>query len=80
MPLYIDDQPGQTAASIEAKAARLQASTGLDLVVVDYLGLMAAERKGLENREQVVCGDQPRDEGVGQASQRACDSAVAIEP
>jgi len=54
VPLYIDDQPGQTAASIEAKAARLQASAGLDLVVVDYLGLMAAERKGLENREQVV--------------------------
>jgi replicative DNA helicase len=54
MPLYIDDQPGQTAASIEAKAARLQASNGLDLVMVDYLGLMAAERKGMENREQVV--------------------------
>jgi replicative DNA helicase len=54
MPLYIDDQPGQTAASIEAKAARLQASNGLDLVVVDYLGLMAAERKAMENREQVV--------------------------
>jgi len=54
LPLYIDDQAGQTAASIEAKAARLQASAGLDLVVVDYLGLMAAERKGMENREQVV--------------------------
>jgi replicative DNA helicase len=53
-PLYIDDQPGQTAASIEANAARLQASAGLDLVVVDYLGLMAAERKGMENREQAV--------------------------
>jgi replicative DNA helicase len=54
LPLYIDDQAGQTAASIEAKAARLQSSAGLDLVVVDYLGLMAAERKGMENREQVV--------------------------
>ena len=53
-PLYIDDQPGQTAASIEAKAARLQASAGLDLVIVDYLGLMAAERRGMENREQAV--------------------------
>ncbi len=53
-PLYIDDQPGQSAVSIEAKAARLQASAGLDLVLVDYLGLMAAERKGMENREQAV--------------------------
>jgi replicative DNA helicase len=53
-PLYIDDQPGQTATAIEAKAARLQATAGLGLVVVDYLGLMVAERKGMENREQVV--------------------------
>jgi replicative DNA helicase len=53
-PFYIDDQPGQTAAAIEAKAARLQSNAGLDLVVVDYLGLMAAERKGVENREQAV--------------------------
>jgi replicative DNA helicase len=56
VPLYIDDQPGQTASSIEAKAARLQTSHSLDLVVVDYLGLMAGERKGAENREQVVAG------------------------
>jgi replicative DNA helicase len=55
-PLYLDDQPGQTAAQIEAKAARLQASVGLDLVIVDHLGLMAGERKGMENREQVVAG------------------------
>jgi replicative DNA helicase len=41
---------------IRAKAARLQANAGLDLVVVDYLGLMAGERKGMENREQVVAG------------------------
>jgi replicative DNA helicase len=54
LPLYIDDQPGQTAASIEAKAARLSARAGLDLVLVDYLGLMAGERKGIENREKVV--------------------------
>jgi replicative DNA helicase len=54
VPLYIDDQPGQTATAIEAKAARLETSHGLDLVVVDYLGLMAAERKGMENREQQV--------------------------
>ena len=80
MPLYIDDQPGQTAASIEAKAARLQASNGLDLVVVDYLGLMAAERKGDGEPRAGGGGHQPCHEGAGQASQRARDSAVAIEP
>ncbi len=55
-PLYIDDQPAQTAASIEGKASRLQVQHGLDLLVVDYLGLMAAERRGTETREQVVAG------------------------
>lgn len=55
-PLYIDDQAGHSAPAIEARAARLQARHGLDLVVVDYLGLMAAERKGTETREQVVAG------------------------
>jgi replicative DNA helicase len=56
MPLYLDDQPGLTATAIEAKAARLQAKRGLDLIVVDYLGLMAADRKSNETREQVVAG------------------------
>ena len=55
-PLYMDDQPAQSAVMIEAKAARLQSRTGLDLVIVDYLGLMTAERKGMENREQAVAG------------------------
>ena len=55
-PLYIDDQAAQSAATIEARAARLQSVQGLDLVVVDYLGLMAAERRGVDTREQVVAG------------------------
>jgi replicative DNA helicase len=56
-PLYIDDQAAQTATAIESKAARLQAAAGLGLVIVDYLGLMGtAERRGMENREQVVAG------------------------
>ena len=58
-PLYIDDQPGQSPWAIEAKAARLKSQKGLDLVLVDYLGLMNGEprRNGAyENREQIVAG------------------------
>jgi replicative DNA helicase len=55
-PLYVDDQAAQTAVMIEAKATHLKASKGLDLVIVDYLGLMTPERKGVENREQAVAG------------------------
>ena len=58
-PLYIDDQPGQTAMQIESKAARLKSQAGLDLILVDYLGLMSGEAgrgRSHDNREQVVAG------------------------
>lgn len=55
-PLLIDDRPGQSAMAIEAKAAREKSRRGLDLVVIDYLQLMSGERRGYENREQVVSG------------------------
>ena len=55
-PLYLDDQAAQTAVMIEAKAAQLKAAKGLDLVIVDYLGLMTPERRTTENREQAVAG------------------------
>jgi replicative DNA helicase len=55
-PLYLDDQPAQTAVMVEAKAAQLKAGKGLDLVIVDYLGLMTPERRGIENREQAIAG------------------------
>lgn len=56
-PLYIDDQPDQTPGSMEAKAARLKSQTGLDLILVDYLGLIRPEtHRGYENREQAIAG------------------------
>ncbi len=55
-PLLIDDRPGQSAMAMEAKAAREKSRRGLDLVVIDYLQLVGGERRGYENREQVVSG------------------------
>lgn len=40
-PLLIDDEPIQTAGRIVAKCRQLVRRSGLDLVVVDYLGLIA---------------------------------------
>jgi replicative DNA helicase len=43
--LLIDDTSTQTVASVRGKARRLKAKSGLGLVVVDYLQLMASERR-----------------------------------
>ena len=41
-PMYIDDTPNITSMELRTKARRLQAESGLDLVIVDYLQLMQA--------------------------------------
>jgi replicative DNA helicase len=40
LPLYLEDEPGLTAAAIMSRARRRQRTTGLDLVIVDYLQLI----------------------------------------
>lgn len=49
--ILIDDTPGTSVAAMKAKLRRVQKNLGL--VVVDYLGLMAGDRKS-ENRVQEV--------------------------
>jgi replicative DNA helicase len=41
MNLWVDDTPAQSAADIRVKCVRHKRKHGLDLVVVDYLGLMS---------------------------------------
>jgi replicative DNA helicase len=56
-PLYIDDTPGISLTELRAKARRLKHTTGLGMVVVDYLQLMSATAPGgkrYENRTQEV--------------------------
>jgi len=52
-PLYIDDTPGLTPFEMRAKARRLGAERGLDLVIVDYLQLMHSGSRS-ENRVQEI--------------------------
>lgn len=42
MPLYIDDTGGISISQLAARARRLQRSSGLDLLVIDYLQLVTA--------------------------------------
>jgi replicative DNA helicase len=54
-PIYIDDTPNITAMELRTKARRLQAESGLDLIVVDYLQLMQAQTQSRDaNRVQEV--------------------------
>jgi len=51
-PIYIDDTPGISITELRAKARRLHADVGLDLLVVDYLQLVTASAR--ENRVQEI--------------------------
>lgn len=54
MQVYIDDKPAQTALEVRAKARRLSKDLGgLDLIVVDYLQLMASSNPR-QSREQEI--------------------------
>ena len=52
-PLFIDDSPSLSIMQIRAKARRLKADKGLDLLIVDYLQLVTGHGR-FENRTQEV--------------------------
>jgi len=51
-PLFIDDTPAISILEMRTKARRLQAESGLDILIVDYLQLVRGRQ--LENRVQEV--------------------------
>lgn len=52
--LQLDDQPALTLTQLNARARRMKAERGLDLVVVDYLQLMGGKA---ENRRELVASN-----------------------
>jgi replicative DNA helicase len=50
-PIFFDDTGYLTPSLLRARCKRIQAMYGLDLVIVDYVGLMAGDRN-YENRNQ----------------------------
>lgn len=52
-PLYIDDTAGISPSQLRSRCRSLMMNKGLDLIVVDYLGLMRADGKS-ENRQLEV--------------------------
>ncbi|HAK61016.1 MAG TPA: replicative DNA helicase [Nitrospiraceae bacterium] len=52
-PIFIDDTAAITVLEMRAKARRLKAEHGLQLIIVDYLQLMRG-RRGADSREQEI--------------------------
>ncbi len=52
--LFIDDSPMASVMEVRAKARRLQAEHGLDMLVIDYLQLMQGSARHQDNRVQEV--------------------------
>jgi replicative DNA helicase len=53
LPLAIDDSGTLTPAQLRSKAIRHHAKFGLDLIIVDYIQLMASDGRG-QNRHQEI--------------------------
>ena len=51
-PIFIDDTPALSVLEARAKARRMKAEHGLDLIVIDYLQLMRG--RNVENRQQEI--------------------------
>ena len=52
MPLYIDQTGGLSIAQLAARARRLKRQRGLDVLIIDYLQLLAGSSKRGDNRVQ----------------------------
>jgi len=55
--IFIDDTSGQSVAEIRSKCRQLKSTTGLDIVIIDYLTLIQSATKGGgngQNRQQEV--------------------------
>ncbi|VVO22995.1 replicative DNA helicase [Pseudomonas fluorescens] len=52
--LYLNDTPGLTMSGIRSEALKLQRERGLDILMVDYLGLVGADGKTMNRSEAVA--------------------------
>jgi replicative DNA helicase len=52
-PIFVDDSPGLSVLEVRAKARRMKAEHGLDVLIIDYLQLMRG-RSQTESRQQEI--------------------------
>ena len=78
LPFYVDETGGLSISQLTARARRLKRQKGLDLIVIDYIQLLAGLGQARQ-RQPRAGGDRDHDqpEGAGQGTQRSGDRAVA---
>ena len=54
LPLYIDETPAITIATLSNRARRIKRLFGLNLIVVDYIQLMRSSSNKIDNRVQEI--------------------------
>lgn len=54
LPIHIDDTPGLSVIDLRARARRMVAEQGIEVLIVDYLQLMSGSSSRRENRTQEV--------------------------
>jgi replicative DNA helicase len=54
VPIYIDDSASLTVGEVRSRSRRLQAGTGLDMIVVDYLQLLRSGNTRVTNRVEII--------------------------
>ena len=53
LPIAIDDTSGATVSHMRTQCRRLRATTGLGMIIVDYLQLMAADERAASREQEV---------------------------
>ncbi|MDQ6780357.1 MAG: replicative DNA helicase, partial [Candidatus Eremiobacteraeota bacterium] len=53
-PIYIDDSAALTVGEVRSRSRRLAASTGLDMIIIDYLQLLRSTNPRVTSRVEIV--------------------------
>jgi replicative DNA helicase len=54
VPIFVDDSAALTVSEVRSRSRRLAATTGLDLIMVDYLQLLRSTNTRVTNRVEII--------------------------
>ena len=54
VPVFVDDSAALTVGEVRSRSRRLAATTGLDLVIIDYLQLLRSTNARVTNRVEII--------------------------
>lgn len=80
LPIYLDHTPDMTPAMLKTKALRIaRRRGGLDLIIVDYIGLMEAGKRTENRQNEISYISRKLKQLAGQVAPVACASQLSRE-